>query len=253
VAVREFDGTDDRIDLDVGTVLDASPTAFTIVAVYKSDLDHAGGLLCALRDSDNVACYGTNPFSDGKLYVSANGFAGEPYPDGNWIIAAWGKAAGSVAVRWHLFNYDTLDAWVHSNSGTVGDTTATDPDRIRVGQWRDQNEYFNGRLAALAVYDTALSDGAVEDLSVGLQAMLDAEPVGLWAFNQASVATEVEDLTENGADQIAITGTSVVTGDDPPEFDFELGGEEPPPEPPPPTSHTDLWEWLWHMEREGAL
>jgi hypothetical protein len=39
-------------------------------------------------------------------------------------------------------------------------------------------------------------------------------------------------------------------------YDIDLGYEgepEPPPEPPPPTSHTDLWEWLFHVEREGAL
>jgi hypothetical protein len=108
-------------------------------------------------------------------------------------------------------------------------------------------------LAALAVYDTNLSDAAIEALSVGLQAMLDAEPLGLWAFNQDAVTTAVDDLTENGADQTARTGTAVITDDDPPEFDFELGGEEPPPDPPPPTSHTDLWEWLRHQEREGLL
>jgi hypothetical protein len=308
MAVRDFDGSDDVIDLDPGTVLDAAPTAFTIVAVYKSDSDHAGGLLCAMRDSDSAASYGINPFSDGDLYVSASGFAGEPYPDGDWILAAWGKAAGNATTRWHLFNFDTLDAWVHSDSGSVGDPTIAAPDRIRVGQWRNTSERFNGKLAALAVYDTALSDGAVEGLADGLQAMLDAAPNGLWAFNQASTATDVTDLTENGADQTAITGTSVITDDDPPGFSFELGGSELAPADalhghtadvvtvtqritvaaaahahtadavtltqkhviaPASTLHahaadqvtlpggaaerTDLWEWLWYLEREGAL
>jgi hypothetical protein len=256
MTVRDFDGTDDFIDLDPGDVLGESLTAWTFVAVYKSDQYHAGGLLCAMRDSDTVAAWGMNPFSDGDLYASANGFAGEPYPEDAWILGAWGKPAGSSQTpRFHLYNYDTQAAWTHTDggAGAISDQNTTPVDRIRVGQWRNLSERFNGKLAALAVYDTNLSDAAIEALSVGLQAMLDAEPLGLWAFNQDAVTTAVDDLTENGADQTARTGTAVITDDDPPEFDFELGGEEPPPDPPPPTSHTDLWEWLRHQEREGLL
>lgn len=224
MAVRDFDGVDDHIDLSLGSLLSVI-TAFTFVAVYKSDLDHAGGLLCAMRDSDTVAAYGMNPFSDGNLYVNANGFSGAAYPDGAWIMAAWGKPAGTAISRFHLYNYNTQAAPTHADGSSIGDPTVT-PDRIKVGQWRNNAEFFNGKLAALAVYESALSDIAFEGIIDGIQAMLDAVPSGLWSFNQDSIADSVLDLMENGANQISIVGTSVITSDDPPGFDF--GGNVDP-------------------------
>src|SRR5690606_14553713 len=57
-------------------------------------------------------------------------------------------------------------------------------------------------------------------LEESLQAWFDAEPDALWAFNQESVTDPVNDLTGNGADQIARTVTAVITGEDPPGFDW---------------------------------
>jgi hypothetical protein len=45
----------------------------------------------------------------------------------------------------------------------------------------------------------------------------------MWPLNQTSVSDPVLDLVGN-ADQTAITGTSVLLGNDPPGFDFSLGG-----------------------------
>jgi hypothetical protein len=162
-------------------------------------------------------------------------------------------AGVGVTPRFHLYDFGT-DTWDHVNaSGTVndlaGDVTIAN---IRIGRYAD-TEYLDALLAAGGVYHANLSDADFETMPAGIQAMLDLDPVALWAFNQDSVEDPVLDLTDNGHDQTAITGTAVVTDDDPPGFDFELGGEPEPEPEPEPTSHTDLWEWLWAAEREGVL
>ena len=250
MAVREFDGAADYIDLDPGTELDVT-TAFTIVMVFKSRVHHAGGLYCAMEPG-TVACYGINPFSDGNLYVSGFGFAGAAYTAGEWLVVAWSKAAGTANARFHVYSLDNPAGWSHAADDAVSDQNVFGVDRIRVGRWRANAEYFDGRLAVLACFESALSDVTIETFSAGLPEILDAGPAGAWRFDQADVGTDVLDLAENGADQIAIAGTNVVTDDDPPGFIFDA--EEPEPEPEPePSSHTDLWEWMWHMEREGAF
>src|SRR5690606_36797945 len=71
------------------------------------------------------------------------------------------------------------------------------------------------------------SDTAVQyaGLQQSLDAWFDADPDALWAFNQESAADPVDDLVGD-AHQISRTGTAVVTGDDPPGFDW--GDEDEP-------------------------
>src|SRR5690606_30602903 len=97
----------------------------------------------------------------------------------------------------------------------------------------DGDEHFRGLIAVQAVWANRVpfaSNTAVQNagLHQSLQAWFDAEPDALWAFNQESVTDLVNDLTGNGADQIARTGTAVIIGDDPPGFDW--GDEEEVPE-----------------------
>src|SRR5690606_8215478 len=105
------------------------------------------------------------------------------------------------------------------------------------GQVRRSDEagelHFRGLIAVQAVWANRVpfaNNTAVQDagLHQSLDAWFDAEPDALWAFNQESVTDPVNDLTGNGADQTARTGTAVVTNDDPPGFDW--GDEEEVPE-----------------------
>jgi hypothetical protein len=129
-----------------------------------------------------------------------------------------------------MFRFDT-EEWSHAaGSGTISNQNAFGLDLVRFGQWRaNGGEFFNGKYAAAAVYDVELSDGVIETFRDGIQDMLDAAPIGLWRFNQTDIADPVEDLTGNGADQTAIVGTSVIDGDDPPNFDYLLTSESARP------------------------
>ena len=55
------------------------------------------------------------------------------------------------------------------------------------------------------------------------QQLADLGAVALWDFNQASTATALTDLVGT-ANQTAISGTSVVTTDDPTGWTFGLSG-----------------------------
>jgi hypothetical protein len=89
----------------------------------------------------------------------------------------------------------------------------------------------NCRMAVAAVWNVALSDVQVQALSTNLKtadwlntSLVGTAPQGLWEFNQASTGTAIQDLTGGGANQSAITGTTVTTGDDPPGWTFGTGG-----------------------------
>jgi hypothetical protein len=230
----------------------------TFVFVWKPTSEHAGGLIRGnyeVAEFGEFGRWGVNPFSDGNAYLTYGAGRSNDYGDyvNDWALLAYSKDAGLSAARAHILNL-TDDTQDHADIGDAYDATpSTDPiDEIYIGRWAS-NELLGALVAAIAVYPAALSDAAIEALAAGAQPMLDAEPLAMWTFDQEDVGTDVEDITGGGADQTAISGTTVVTDDDPPGFDFELGGEEPPPEPPAPTSHTDLWEWLRHQEREGLL
>lgn len=67
--------------------------------------------------------------------------------------------------------------------------------------------------------DTALTGAGLE---TSLQKWVDASADALWPYNQASTGTPVDDIV-GAADQSSLTGTTVITGDDPPGFSFSLG------------------------------
>jgi hypothetical protein len=78
---------------------------------------------------------------------------------------------------------------------------------------------------------SALTDLQIEALATNLKtsdwANHAVTPLARWKLNQASTGTAVEDLI-GSADQLALTGTDLVVGDDPPGWTFDgTGGAAP--------------------------
>lgn len=120
--------------------------------------------------------------------------------------------------RWHIRREDT-GAWVHANASniTLSGTIAA----VRVGYW--DGARLLGHVAATGLWESALSDGDHEAVGVAaLQDWLDSAPSALWAFNQASLADPVLDLTGGGADETAEVGTMAVSATEPPGWSYEL-------------------------------
>ena len=221
MAVRHFDGIDDEITVDVGAVDDfAAYTWATIVQLAQSE---AGGLITA-RTAGSVSRWHVNPFTNDQVFWSSQngGFDGSgiTLSYAVWMLLAVSKPSGANVARFHFYNFDT-DTWSHADgdNGNFGSLGA-DVDTITHGTWDLDDEYSEHDLAVTGVWDSALSDGALEGLTTSLDDWVAAGPAALWAFNQADVGDPVLDLTEGGADQTAIVGTTVVTDDDPPGFDF---------------------------------
>lgn len=228
--VRDFDGAGStRIETAAGGLAAITPTAHavTLAFLWKPSGTSDDGLL-RIQGSSGTLIYGVNPFG-GNLYLSVGGagFDASPYTytgsDG-WRLDVVTRTAGFTGqVRWHGYRL-SVGSWTHTDGGTKSDPNNTGgADSVYLGAL-DGSNTLDGELAVVGVWLSALSDVAVETLPASLQAWADLSPGALWALNQTSISDPVVDLTGGGADETGDAGTSVVTGDAPPGFDFTFGG-----------------------------
>jgi hypothetical protein len=218
-----FDGVDDFITFSPGAAANIATGALSTVFLWRPNANHRGGLFDG-RDGGSVRQIGANPFDNGDVFFAVNGSTSTGYAAylNQWAVLGFTKPAGAgQTVRAHVYRFDTL-AWTHTNLGAVSANAAIAS--IFVGSF-DPTQFLNGNLAAIGLWTgTALSDANFE-AGTGFQTTLanwfNLTPSVLWRFNQASVATPVTDLMSSGADQTAITGTTVSV-DDPPGFSYNL-------------------------------
>jgi hypothetical protein len=231
VAVREFDGIDDYIETATGAL--ATSTFGTFAALVKRGGTGAWHTFLAFHDSGGTAL---NQFAYESSDLTALWSAGTtrtgPAAIGtaDWGLVVVRKASGTATARFSLYNFTTA-AWVHGDAnGTNVDWTSPGTGGTVRTRWHTA-DLLRGRLAVRGAWNTVkwtadtTGDAALEaaGLELSLQKWVDATPDALWSFDQDSVATAVTDITGGGADQTSIAGTAVVTGDDPPGFDFTIG------------------------------
>lgn len=215
--------TGDSITFDAGGAANLATAAFTWAALWKPASNHIGMLFNGI-DGSAVSQVSVNPINDNNVYINLNGFTSTPYDSyiGDWGIVGFTKAAGSAVVRAHT--YTALGGWVHTDLTSKNAKAAIAT--IVVGPF----DGSNGLRAKLAVQGfwsgTALDDADFEDgtgFETSLANWVNKIPSVLWAFNQASTSDPVTDLMGSGADQTALTGTTVDGADDPPGFSYTLG------------------------------
>lgn len=214
---RNFNGFS-YIDFSPGafTNLDGGPT--TIAVLWRPASIHAGNLIWA-RDASGAKVWGINPYSDGLPYFTAGGFTtGHPYVPGVWQLMAFTKDDGFSTVRSHLYRYDT-HVWQHQSMGERADSTLLPVTGIRIGAAPNAGEALRGDIAVAGVWSTVLSAESLEALAPSLTRWQSANPLALWAFNQANPADPVPDLTGGSANSTAITGTSI-SPDEPVGFTY---------------------------------
>jgi hypothetical protein len=162
--------------------------------------------------------------NDGFTYGLNGGPAIAAYVANEWYLTVVTKPVGNgQPQRSHIMPFST-GIWSHNTPGNANDGSIAHT-ALHFGFGLNTDFHHRGEIAAASVWhEVELTDAECETLDPGLLNWLALSPNGLWAFNQEDVGDPVLDLTGNGADQIAITGTSVLTGDDPPGFSFDLGG-----------------------------
>jgi hypothetical protein len=245
MAVREFDGTDDAIVFSPGSTVGLS-APISAAVVFKRNETVDSILLAAAQNATTTSDTFSERFK-GYIRANANNDVtwGTPTTtdsaetlvnaDG-WALIVLTKASGSALprVHRHIFGGSTTRSNCGANSANM--TALDSSSRWEVGK----DEFTNHtacRIAVAAVWGVQLTDGQVDEIASDLstQSMYEntgGTPLALWDFNQASTATAVTDLTGGGADQLAITGTTVIADgvDDPPGWTFGLEAEQWPPE-----------------------
>lgn len=140
------------------------------------------------------------PTSDGATAMTA----------GAWYLIAASKASGTAAARIHLYAYAT-NTWTHENGGTAIANSGVANTQANIGCSNAAANFANADIAAVGVWNVALTDSQVEALAYTLPAWFAVQPKGLWILDQAATAMGVPDLSGGGANQTAITGTAVST------------------------------------------
>lgn len=230
MTVRHFAGTafSDFVVFDAGNLagFDGGPGTFAVV--WRAHTVSAAMGLFRAYAGGGTGLWAVNPFSDGTTYfaTSPSAFVQGPAYSTGWLLTAYTKAAGSSAVRSHQLDLGT-GAWSHAAEGTIGDAAAAVA-TVEVGRF-NAGEVLDGDIAALAFFDVEMDDATVEaTLGSAAADWLAAGPLAMWMFDQASTSDPVLDLTGGGADQTSVSGTAVLTGDDPPNFDLSLAGTRRP-------------------------
>lgn len=238
MTVREFDFTaGDNLVTDIGVL--ASMVFGTFAALVKpANTDSERNYVTLLHGSggntnhlgvsliDNEIAFWNG---DDHSVTNANVISG------NWMMFVVRKAAGSQTPRFSVYDLGT-DSWTHVNGGSSLSNASSGPGASGTVRFSSQNSrFFDGRVALRAVWsnitgpggawtadatgDTAIENSGLDDST---QNWISATPDALWLFNQAETSDDVGDLSGNGANQISVDGTSVVTGDDPPNFFLDV-------------------------------
>jgi hypothetical protein len=224
VAVREFNGSSDFIETALGSCgVPIGP--LTVIAIIEMLADAVGNhAIVKSRDvNENITCHLATAAGEIRCWNGANTVtSGQSITvsDG-WVVAAWVKPAGSSALTGREYTYSST-TWTSSSGPSLDAGSPAATGLAFFGS--STGDFVNCRAAVVGMWDTELSQSQVEDsgLEAALSNWVALDPIGLWRFDQASIATPITDMTGNGADQTSITGTTVVNGDDPPGFSFDL-------------------------------
>jgi hypothetical protein len=233
MTVREFNGTSDELVTDIGAAFDmvygtaAALLKFSTVTAFRDwTMLHTPG------SSFVWTPVGLTNFSTFQMFSNgASSNSGISPGTASWKLVVARKASGNVTPRFSVYDYSSA-TWAHAAGSSPLSDSGSPPGvggQVRF-TYQNVSDFFGGRIAARALWTNSLpwSADAAGDAAIEVSGLKDAatswlgsNPSAFWLFDQASVATPVEDLSVSGtADQIAISGTTVVTGDDPPGFSF---------------------------------
>jgi hypothetical protein len=214
---RTFNGSSDVISLTVGGLASIGTGACTIAAIVKLG-DTTDGCPLWMGSTGSADTHFLEIFGGQWNYRGTNIMAGSTAD--NWHLIAATKTAGTTTPRGHKYVYGT-NTWTHTNAGsTLADPSGTTA-FAGIGRYQTAAaEFFNGDIAVVAAWSRALADVDIEQLAHSLQAWYAAAPLAGSVLDQQAVGTPINDWTGGGANQSAITGTTVSTNSAPIGYGF---------------------------------
>jgi hypothetical protein len=212
---RDFErGSSEYIHTSIGALDHTGSGGNTMAVVARFESFNTISTLLALSNSTPAFRVRLGHASaGGSLFLEINGGANSSYGAGlalsTWYLLAVTKPGGSSVARFHVLDM-AAGTWTHANgTGSSGDHGAPGGTGIvQIGRNNAAN-HFDGRMALAAAWKRELSDAQVESLGGGFRAWLSQKPDGLWPLNQGAVGTGVVDWTGGGANQSAISGTTI--------------------------------------------
>jgi hypothetical protein len=220
VNFRRFNGTSDVVTLGLGTAINTITFGTMAVLCRRTDNTAWNGPFCTRSSAGDPEMYlDIAPSSQSPANVlwcsfgsgqnNNNAFTITAADDWVWVVIT--KATGSVAPRYHKYVMST-QTWTRGNgTGNVANATSPSGGSVQIGTVAA--DFFKGDIAAVAIWTTALSDAALNNIPNNwATGVLAASPQAAWLLNQASTATSIADATAGGANQTALSGTTVQSG-----------------------------------------
>jgi hypothetical protein len=222
---RRFNGSADYIVFTLPSTLQAVTAGSTTIVVVANMTDTIDGALVHARTSGGTNSWWMESFSAAWNYgqgTTAKNVGS--FTTGSWAAYIGRKTTGGANAprgRKIVFGGSTTD----TTAGTgLADGTAPGAGGIlQVGRWGTAAEYISADVAAVAVFDSDLSDATTATFTTW-QAILDALPKWAVHFDQASPTDAITDATGNGGNSSTITGTTIVAN---PSGFFAAGGAAP--------------------------
>lgn len=217
---RTVDGVDDYITLSIGALGFAFGPG-TVAAIFQKSADGTADTLLFVGVSNTVnwaLILTTGNVLTLRLNASqANAPAviiDTCLSTDGWLLVAATKATGSVPVRFHRYEYAT-STWQHADGLTNFANSSTPITSCTIGATFSPSNFLAGDIAVAGGWNVVLTDAQIEALAKDLPAWDAVDVKGLWALDQSETSQSIRDLSGNGANQTAITGTTVGASDVP--------------------------------------
>lgn len=243
MAVRAFNGSTDYLRAQIGGDFGHGGSDGSTTIIIGKLTGSAGGYprVYIRTDSTNAPAYqvlvapGRNLSFVAQNYCESSGLPITEDVWGMWVMRHSLDAVGDVlAGNPRISIGEAGGAMAHANiaSGSAQPVTQVGGSVYFGcginGDGVTEQEFFPGELALVIPLDYVIEDDADIDALFGgvLGNLLALTPVEAWPFDQEDVTTAVEDLIA-GLDQTERSGTTVVTGDDPPSDVYAGSGTAP--------------------------
>jgi hypothetical protein len=218
---RSFDGVNDELTmrLSAGSNITGAVTMAAVVKIADKKTDLAVFGLSSPGEGANgygLIFQGLNLALDNGISAAQSSIPGKTIVENSWQLWAVSKANGSATPRFHLYDFGAK-TWVHDDGNkSIANASSQEGERLRIGKLPGYG-YWPHSVAAVAIFDHALSDLEVESLPSSYGSWLAREPGGMWILNQAHVSHPLLDETGGGADELfeSTVGTSVVSSGSP--------------------------------------
>lgn len=159
--------------------------------------------------------------NDGQILVNDYFGSGPTIATGNWYWVVATKAAGNATPRFHVRQIG--GSWTHADGNAAASDDTDVASSIYVGY--DGSGHWSGNIAATAIWDSVLTDLAIEAAcTLAASDLKAATPKWMTRWNQASTGTSVTDDMTGGGNQSAITGTTVDSVNEPAGWSYSLSG-----------------------------